>query len=230
MNNVEQRHYLKAMGIDLWIPRSSSEDVSREESFSTLNVTAANSQEEQWLELKHRVATCQRCDLCKSRTQTVFGVGSPHADLMIIGEAPGMHEDRQGEPFVGRAGKLLDAMMISIGLSREQIYIANVLKCRPPNNRDPSAEEVKLCTDYLEEQVALLQPKLIMTVGRIAAHYLLGVTTPLSRLRGQRHQFGQDRVPLIATYHPAYLLRNPRDKSKAFNDLLFIRQLLGQLQ
>lgn len=179
-----------------------------------------------WEKLTAQVAACQACDLSRGRTQTVFGVGNREAQLMVVGEAPGYHEDHIGEPFVGKAGHLLTAMLASIGLTREQVYIANVLKCRPPNNRDPLPEEVEKCTPYLEQQVALIKPTLIFAVGRYAAHYLLGVKTPLSRLRGSTYQFRNTEIPLIVSYHPAYLLRNPADKRLAYQDLLRVKQML----
>lgn len=172
--------------------------------------------------LAETVAQCTMCELHHTRTQTVFGVGNVNAKLMIIGEAPGFHEDEQGEPFVGRAGQLLTAMLKSIGFKREDVYIANILKCRPPNNRDPLAEEVAQCTQYLDQQIATIKPQLLLAVGRIAAHYLMQTKAPLSSLRSQKHLYGKDNTPLIITYHPAYLLRNPQDKKKAYQDLLFV--------
>ncbi len=179
-----------------------------------------------WTLLEQKVKTCQQCALAKTRTQTVFGSGYRQAKLMLIGEAPGMHEDRQGLPFVGRAGQLLTQMLAAIDIAREDVYIANMLKCRPPNNRDPKPEEVASCSDYLQQQVALVQPKLIVALGRIAAQGLLRVTTPLGRLRGQVHRYADATTPMLVTYHPAYLLRNPADKRKAMDDLLAIRSLL----
>ena len=183
-----------------------------------------------WDVLQRRVAGCTQCDLAQSRTQTVFGVGDQKADWLIIGEAPGAEEDRQGEPFVGRAGQLLTGMLKAIGLKRDQVYIANILKCRPPNNRDPQANEVEQCEAYLQRQIALLQPRIILCVGRIAAHNLLKTTTPLSRLRGRPHVYGQQGIPVIVTYHPAYLLRTPLDKRKAWDDLLMAQSLISQEQ
>lgn len=174
---------------------------------------------EDWQHLQQQVAACHACELCKTRTQTVFGVGNKHADWMLIGEAPGQNEDLQGEPFVGRAGQLLNEMLRAIGLSREQVYIANILKCRPPNNRDPQVEEVAACHGYLQRQIALLQPKIILAVGRIAAQNLLNTQQPLSRLRGNLHQL--DNVPLVVVHHPAYLLRSLTEKAKAWEDLQF---------
>jgi DNA polymerase len=182
-----------------------------------------------WPELRARVAACTRCSLCNSRTQTVFGVGDPRARWLIVGEAPGAEEDRQGEPFVGRAGQLLNSMLRAIGLAREQVFIANVLKCRPPGNRDPAANEVAECLPYLEQQIALLKPRIMLAVGRISAQNLLRTDVTLGRLRGQVHHFGDARVPLVATYHPAYLLRTPADKRKAWEDLKFAREVCARV-
>jgi uracil-DNA glycosylase family 4 len=178
--------------------------------------------------LKHTVAACTRCDLHKTRTQTVFGTGNPHAKLMIIGEAPGFHEDQQGEPFVGRAGQLLTAMIKSIGFERKDVYIANILKCRPPNNRDPLPNEVETCTEYLNEQIRLVNPSILLAVGKVAAHYLLKSKSSMESLRKTQHRYLESNIPLIVTYHPAYLLRSPSDKKKAFADLQFTQQLINQ--
>jgi len=180
-----------------------------------------------WDDLQARVAACTACELHANRTQTVFGVGNRSAELMIVGEAPGADEDRQGEPFVGKAGRLLNEMLAAIGLPREQVYIANILKCRPPNNRDPRPEEVEQCEPYLMRQVELVRPKVILALGRIAAHNLLKTQETLGRLRGKRYEFGAEATPLLITYHPAYLLRTPRDKRKAWQDLVQARQLLA---
>jgi DNA polymerase len=183
-----------------------------------------------WSVLRQSVASCTACDqLCRARTQTVFGVGNTAADWLIIGEAPGAEEDRQGEPFVGRAGQLLNAMLRAIGLPRETVFIANILKCRPPGNRDPAAAEVENCLPYLHAQIGLLNPKIMLAVGRIAAQNLLGTDMPLARLRGKLHHFGPANTPLIVTYHPAYLLRTPADKRKAWEDLKFARDTLARL-
>jgi len=206
---MQRSTYLKALEIHEW----------QQQNAATSTAISTNSSTLDWESLRQTVSQCTACDLHKTRTQTVFGVGNPQADLMIIGEAPGFYEDQQGEPFVGRAGQLLTAMLKSIGLSREQVYIANILKCRPPNNRDPAPEEVNCCTPFLQQQIALLNPKLILAVGRIAAHYLLQKKTSLESLRNKIYAYGEMQTPLIITYHPAYLLRNPRDKKKAFLDL-----------
>src|SRR3984957_17045282 len=182
-----------------------------------------------WTELRARVAACVRCGLSATRTQTVFGVGNLNAEWLIVGEAPGADEDRQGEPFVGRAGQLLNAMLHAGGLAREQVYIANVLKCRPPGNRDPGASEAAECLPYLERQIALLKPKIMLAVGRIAAQNLLHTDKTLGSLRQQVHRFGALGVPLIVTYHPAYLLRTPTDKRKAWEDLKFAREVCSRV-
>jgi len=185
--------------------------------------------EEQWEALRAEVLGCTKCALHTTRTQGVFGVGNRRADWLVIGEAPGAEEDRQGEPFVGRAGQLLNAMLRAIGLQRETVFIANVLKSRPPGNRDPKPDEVAACMPYLMRQIALLRPKLILAVGRIAAQNLLATDVSLARLRGQVHTFGELNTPLIVTYHPAYLLRTPADKRKAWEDLKFARTVFRRL-
>ncbi len=185
--------------------------------------------EAQWDGLKAEVLSCTRCGLHSTRTQGVFGVGNRRAEWLIIGEAPGAEEDRRGEPFVGRAGQLLNAMLLAIGLPREQVFIANVLKSRPPGNRDPKPDEVAACLPYLMRQIALLQPRLMLAVGRIAAQNLLATDMALGRLRGQVHHFGELNTPLIVTYHPAYLLRSPADKRKAWEDLKFARSTFQRL-
>jgi DNA polymerase len=180
--------------------------------------------------LKAEVAVCTKCSLHSTRTQTVFGVGDEKADWLVIGEAPGAEEDRRGEPFVGRGGQLLDAMLRGIGLKRgENVYIANILKSRPPNNRDPKPEEVAVCLPYLMRQIALIQPRIMLAVGRIAAQNILQTDTPIGKLRGKVHYFGELNTPLIVTYHPAYLLRSPGEKRKAWEDLKFARGLYRQL-
>jgi DNA polymerase len=181
-----------------------------------------------WDALVARVAACERCELHRTRTQTVFARGARRARWMIVGEAPGAEEDRQGEPFVGRAGQLLDVMLRSLGLERGEAFIANVLKCRPPGNRDPSPEEARQCRGYLDRQIELVSPAVILAVGRIAAQNLLGTDTPLGKLRGRVHELGAARRPVVVTYHPAYLLRSPGEKRKAWADLVFARQVFRQ--
>jgi uracil-DNA glycosylase family 4 len=173
-----------------------------------------------WPELKARVAGCTDCKLRAGCSQTVFGVGDEKAEWMLVGEAPGAEEDRIGEPFVGQAGKLLDNMLAAVALSRgRNVYIANVLKCRPPGNRNPEPDEVEKCAPYLLRQIGLIKPKLIVAMGRFAAQTLLGTDATIASLRGKVHRYAG--VPLIVTYHPAYLLRNLPDKAKAWADLLF---------
>ena len=181
-----------------------------------------------WVELKQAVSGCTKCGLHKTRTQTVFGVGDENADWMLIGEAPGAEEDRLGDPFVGQAGKLLDNMLAAIGLKRgENVYIANVLKCRPPGNRNPEPVEVEKCTPFLKQQIALIKPKLIIAMGRFAAQTLLASDATIASMRGR--VFRYEGVPLIVTYHPAYLLRTLPDKAKAWADLVFAKKTMASL-
>ncbi|MEW6645763.1 MAG: uracil-DNA glycosylase [Pseudomonadota bacterium] len=231
--DTRRLQYLDAMGIQAWERRAAApagdvvQDVPAEERppqeakpemrnpgpATPTDVAALD-----WAELQQRVQNCTLCaELAASRTQTVFGVGDRQAQWLVIGEAPGADEDAQGEPFVGRAGQLLNAMLRAIGLGREQVYIANVLKCRPPGNRDPRPDEAASCEPYLQRQIALLKPRLILVVGRIAAQNLLKTDTPIGKLRGQVHRYGD--IPLVVTYHPAYLLRSPGEKRKAWDDL-----------
>jgi uracil-DNA glycosylase family 4 len=178
-----------------------------------------------WADLQSAVAACEACKLCSGRTNTVFGVGDPQADWMIVGEAPGENEDLQGEPFAGQDGKLLDNMLAALGLNRRRhVYIANVLKCRPPGDRNPAPEEVAQCEPFLRRQVALIQPKIIVVMGRFAVQTLLQTTEPIGKLRGRVHQY--NGVPVVVTYHPAYLLRNLPDKAKAWADLCMAQALL----
>ncbi|HEV7164776.1 MAG: uracil-DNA glycosylase family protein [Gammaproteobacteria bacterium] len=179
-----------------------------------------------WTTLKTAVRECTACGLRAGCTQTVFGVGDESARWLVIGEAPGADEDKQGEPFVGRAGQLLNSMLMAIGLKREQVYIANVLKCRPPGNRDPKPEEAELCRPFLERQIALIQPSIILAVGRIAAQNLLHTDTTIGRLRGTVHRLGS--IPVVVTYHPAYLLRSPTEKRKSWTDLQLAVQTLKE--
>ena len=183
-----------------------------------------------WTALRAAVASCRRCALCETRTQTVFGVGHPEARWMVVGEAPGEQEDRVGEPFVGPAGQLLDAMLRALGLTRSaapvaesgvpvdrRVYIANTLKCRPPRNRNPTPAELLECEPYLVRQIALVAPRIVLAMGRFAVQTLLRSSEPVGRLRGREHRY--QGVPLVVTYHPAYLLRNPADKARAWEDL-----------
>jgi DNA polymerase len=241
MNRARRQLYLAAVGIEAWRPRTARhpsapvldgpDGLPRASVPVRVAAPAAGAApgSPPWVRLRAEVAACTRCTLAASRTQTVFGVGDPSAAWLIVGEAPGAEEDRRGEPFVGRAGQLLNSMLRSIGLARERVYIANVLKCRPPANRDPVAAEVRECLPHLSGQIDLLKPKIMLAVGRIAAQNLLGTDAPLARLRQQVHEFGPARVPLVVTYHPAYLLRTPGDKRKAWQDLQFAREAFGRV-
>lgn len=171
---------------------------------------------------------CTRCSLSRSRNRVVFGSGSENADLMFIGEAPGAEEDKQGLPFVGKAGNLLTSMIYALGYEREEVYICNVVKCRPPNNRDPSPVEAKSCTPYLQRQIELIQPKVIVALGRISAQLLLDTELPLGRLRRQTYKFKDTDIDMVVTYHPAYLLRKPTEKAKSWEDMWNVRLLLNQ--
>jgi DNA polymerase len=219
----QRRAYLQALGIDVWVHGATTGQVADTEVAVSAAVATIDSLD--WSELRASVAACTRCALHKSRTQTVFGVGNEHADWLIIGEAPGAEEDRRGEPFVGRAGQLLDEMLRAAGQARSDVFIANVLKCRPPNNRDPESGEASACRGYLERQIALLKPKIILAVGRIAAQTLLDTDTPVGKLRGKLHHLGA--IPLVVTYHPAYLLRSPRQKVKSWQDLCLAMDVLA---
>jgi DNA polymerase len=187
-----------------------------------------------WPALRAAVVACRACTLCDGRRQTVFGTGHPRAHWLIVGEAPGEQEDALGEPFVGESGQLLDRMLRALGLSREagdppdpahQVYIANTLKCRPPGNRNPTLQELAACQPYLERQVKLVQPRVILAMGRFAVQSLLGSSEPLGRLRGRVHDW--HGVPLVVTYEPAYLLRQPADKARAWEDLCLAASCLA---
>lgn len=181
-----------------------------------------------WDGLSAAVASCTRCKLCKTRTKTVFGVGPRDAPLLVIGEGPGADEDAKGEPFVGAAGQLLDRMLASIGRDRgRNVYIANVVKCRPPGNRDPEADEVAACRPYLDRQIELLAPTLIVALGKVAASRLLGREAPLAKLRGAPHVYGPTGTPVLVSYHPAYLLRSPAEKARSWADLKQVHRLLA---
>jgi uracil-DNA glycosylase family 4 len=256
MVDARQAALLQALGVDVYVPRGITplpsevpperpapatalrpsapvsrpvepEVIARRERTVVLDNPAAALD---WEALRAAVATCERCTLHATRTQTVFGVGNPAARWMFIGEAPGVEEDRQGEPFVGRAGQLLTSMIRALGLRREDVFIANILKCRPPNNRDPKPEEAASCRTFLERQVELVNPALVIAVGRIAAQDLLATATTIARLRGKVHAFGAHNWPLIVTYHPAYLLRSPGEKRKAWQDLLFAKQVFARVE
>jgi uracil-DNA glycosylase len=244
--SLRRRQYLEAIGIDLWVSRGSATEpaalpppagvtteaarVATAARVTTEAVSVTADADTSWQRLSDEVRACRLCPLHATRTQGVLGVGPKRADWLVIGEAPGAEEDRRGEPFVGAAGQLLDAMLRAVGLDRRtNVYIANVLKSRPPNNRDPKPEEVEACLPYLIRQIGLLQPKIMLAVGRIAAQNLLATDVPLGRLRGRVHHFGEFQTPLVVTYHPAYLLRTPADKRKAWEDLKYARSVYQQL-
>lgn len=237
-----QRRALDDMGIERWVPRAAGADAPATSATARARARAASGTSGpdalpadaqfraqtatmDWTRLEPAVLGCTRCELHRTRTQAVFGVGDRAARWMLVGEAPGAEEDRQGYPFVGRAGQLLTAMLQAIGLTREQVYITNVLKCRPPGNRDPLGEEVFRCEPYLHRQVELVSPGIIVAMGRFAAQSLLKTTDPISRLRGRLFTYGEPQTPLIVTYHPAYLLRNSIDKRKAWADLCLARSV-----
>jgi len=237
--DARQRAMLAEMGVKLWVPKPAPPAEAARAATAPAPAplarpapAAAPTPERaartdiatlDWPALREAVSGCRACGLCASRRQTVFGTGHTGADWMIVGEAPGEQEDRQGEPFVGPAGQLLDAMLQACGRSRttddgaRSVYIANVLKCRPPANRNPAPEEVLQCEPFLARQVALVKPRLIIAMGRFAVQSLLKTTEPIGRLRGRVHHY--EGVPVIVTYHPAYLLRTPIDKAKAWADL-----------
>ncbi len=208
------------MGIDVWVPRTGPATAPMAGQGSPAPVPVLD-----WEGLESAIRACRRCALAGHRTQVVIGRGSRRADWLVIGEAPGAEEDRQGLPFVGPAGQLLDRMLQAIGLDEASAYIANTVKCRPPGNRDPDPEEVSACHDHLLNQIALLRPRILLVVGRVAAQALLGTEAPLARLRGRPHRHAETGLPLVVTYHPAYLLRSPREKARAWQDLCLARRV-----
>ena len=232
MDEEKRLYYLDQMGIQAWVSTNDVIDAIDREShvntvekikskFSPEEIKVATSLDE----LNKTVSVCKLCELHRTRTQTVFGTGHPAAEWLIIGEAPGADEDRLGEPFVGRAGQLLTSMLRAVGLAREEVFIANILKCRPPNNRDPQADEVRNCASYLRQQIELIKPRIILVVGRIATQSLLNTDTPIGKMRGQKFIYQDTDIPVVATYHPAYLLRSPQQKRKAWEDLKFAMQI-----
>lgn len=243
-----QRRYLNAMGVAVWERRNvvvetpqvaqvsvpaepvvaEPFEVERPQAQPVIEQAAPEVAEIglDWPALEAKVAACTACELHQTRTQTVFGVGDRQADWMVIGEAPGADEDRRGEPFVGRAGQLLNEMLFALGFRREQVFIANILKCRPPNNRDPKPEEAACCEGFLMRQIELVRPRVILSVGRISAQNLLKTEQSMARLRGRVYRFGPQGIPLVTTYHPAYLLRSPLEKRKVWEDLLLARSAM----
>jgi DNA polymerase len=256
MNQQQRTAYMQAMGIPVWVPRQVSESshyVADSEDMADAVLESLEIHQEEvpvvttdtseaevikpittnhdlgWDDLQAQIPQCQRCEIAKYRTQTVFGVGNQQADWMIVGEAPGADEDRQGEPFVGKAGQLLTNILAAVNLPRTSVYIANVLKCRPPNNRDPNQEEIANCEGYLLRQIELVDPAVIVIVGRIAAQTLLQTKQPVGRLRGKVHRLPGLKIPVVVTYHPAYLLRQPTEKRKVWEDLKLARQVYDPL-
>ncbi len=254
-----QRQMLAEMGLRVWAPEAAPADtavpaatsdapavpppaaarppisapeapVIVEPAARTPHAGAAGIAEMDWPALRDAVAGCRACRLCEGRRNTVFGVGNQQAHLMVVGEAPGEQEDRKGEPFVGPAGHLLDSMLRSLNLTREeaepsrQVFIANTLKCRPPGNRNPEPDEMVKCEPFLQRQLALVKPRAILAMGRFAVQALLRSSDPIGRLRGRVHTY--EGVPLVVTYHPAYLLRNLPDKAKAWEDLCLVASVL----
>lgn len=224
MDNSLRLQYLQAMGIAVWISRNSPPTASEPELEAILDIgnvihepQISHAPQNDWVGLEAEVAACTQCNLCQIRTQTVFGTGNKSADWMVIGEAPGQHEDEQGKPFVGKAGLLLTEMLRAVGLERDSVFITNILKCRPPGNRDPKPEEADSCNGYLKRQIKLIKPKIILAVGRISAQTLLKTDAPIGKLRGAVHEL--DGIPLVVVYHPAYLLRSLLEKRKAWQDL-----------
>ncbi len=250
MLTARQRHCLKGIGITQWTQRSSTdllayEPVSIEDDVAAAPEEVVQTQPEvlsppppvrelktqafnldNWDGIEAGIQACENCELAQSCTRKVPGKGNKQAELMIIGEAPGRDEDLQGKPFVGRAGQLLDRMLQAIELDPEQVYITNILKCRPPNNRDPKQEETQACASFLQAQIQQLQPRVIFAVGRISAQTLLQEQSPLGRLRNRQYVLPQSDIPLLVTYHPAYLLRNPAEKAKVWQDLKSLKRLL----
>jgi len=238
MNGIRQQQYLKEIGITVWQERKfahkEEKDVKKISSFDAKSISKDNGLPRTELDkelnnLSRQVEICNLCELHKFRTNTVFGIGNRNADWLVIGEAPGADEDLKGEPFVGRAGKLLNSMLLSVGLQRKDVFIANILKCRPPENRDPKPEEVTACEKYLRQQIELINPKIILALGRIASQNLLKSTTPIGKMRGNSYQYLGSDLPVVVTYHPAYLLRSPTEKRKVWEDLKFAKNIFREL-
>jgi DNA polymerase len=221
MDESTRLNYLQLMGVESWVTKDAVMIPEATVLFEPPLET------DSWAQLKTTVSECQQCNLHKTRTKTVFGEGDLNADWLLIGEAPGEQEDLQGKPFVGRAGFLLTEMLRAIQLNRERIFIANILKCRPPNNKDPRVGEINACQTYLQQQLALVKPKIILAMGRIAAQTLLNTSEPLHQLRGKVHYL--ETTPLIVVYHPAYLLRSLTQKRAAWQDLQLALNTYQQL-
>lgn len=220
MDNATRLQYLEAMGIDIWVPRTFADDQQAP--------NALSEPIDSWEGLQTKVARCTQCDLCKTRSQTVFGSGNKNAEWMIVGEAPGQSEDQQGLPFVGKAGQLLTEMLRAIDLDRDEVFITNVVKCRPPDNCEPKAIEVETCKAYLLQQLASIKPKIILALGHVAAQTLLNTDESMAELRGKIHTLND--TPVVVVYHPAYLLRSLLDKRKAWADLKLAMQTVKNIK
>ena len=216
--------YLDEIGVDVYVRRDAPLPSGHAQVAARASDSPGSSAAQAWQLLEKRVSACTDCDLHAGRTRTVFGVGDRAADWLFIGEAPGFEEDRRGEPFVGRAGKLLDRMIAALGFDRSRVYIANTVKCRPPENRNPRPEEIAACSGYLLKQIDLIRPRVIVALGGVAANALLNTETPVGKLRGRVYRFGEGEIPLVVTYHPAYLLRSPQQKRAAWEDLQLARR------
>ena len=244
MLTPRQQHCLEGIGIQQWVARYAgkpalevvpavestevtTQDVTRQDRPEAPVVNApAAPKLDTWDNTIQSIHNCEACELSQHCTQKVPGVGNQQAKLMIIGEGPGHEEDLRGEPFVGRSGQLLDKMLLAIGLSRSQVFITNIVKCRPPNNRDPHTNEVQACGSFLQAQIKHIAPRVILAVGRISAHHLLNSTSPVGKLIDQIHQLPGSDIPLKVTYHPAYLLRNPSAKSIVWKDMKILHKML----
>ena len=221
------RPHLDAIGIPVWVRRRAARCAADADVARTSSAAESSPAARVLHTVDERVRTCMKCELHRTRTRTVFGAGRSDAQCMFIGEAPGADEDARGEPFVGRAGRLLDAMLAAIGLERRDVYVANIVKCRPPRNRDPDPDEIAACSEYLKLQIEAVSPRVLVAVGRVAAQSLLATTRPVGQLRGREYPYGENRLPVLVMYHPAYLLRSPLEKRKAWDDLVRLRSMLS---
>ncbi len=233
MLSPRQQHCLQAIGIRRWVERATTTaspviEVAKSPApeIAAIPPPTLEVPLDSWDAIHHSILLCEACELSSNCTQKVPGVGNQQADVMIVGEGPGHDEDIKGKPFVGRSGQLLDKMLAAIGLSRSQVFITNIVKCRPPNNRDPHVDEVQACKRFLRAQISLIKPAVILSVGRISAHSLLNNNQPVGRLVKTIHQLPESQIPVKVTYHPAYLLRNPSAKAVAWQDLKTLHRIL----
>ncbi len=232
MDEQTRRQYLQAMGVEVWLSRSSASHLEDDDSFSEGEGEGATAcgDDSTWHHLESEVKHCQACGLAEQRTNVVFGSGLRNADWLIVGESPGQEEDKLGEPFVDASGELLSAMLFALGLKREQVFITNIVKCRPLQKRDLGKNELECCAGYLRRQVALVNPKVIFLLGRVAVQGVLSSSENIAEMRGRRHFFPGTDIPVVISYHPAYLLRKPMDKRKMWQDLQYAYQLYAQLK